>query len=176
MAASEHILLESDERNVPALETARRIHARVVLQGGLRRRPMELVLIDYFFLSVRIARARSIESRYVLDLRFVDPLPRVARRIAWPWVAAGGALVALAIAGARELAASPAPWWRDEWLAATLALAVLAAGALVAAFHLTTETLTLVSAHGRAKLLTHVGSLGTFRALRGFLPRLDAHL
>jgi hypothetical protein len=165
MANAEHILLESDERPVPTRETARRVHARVVLRGGFRRRSLELALIDYFYLSVRTARAQSIESRYVLDLRFVDPAPRLARRFAWPWIAAGIAFLALAIAfaGARNFAASAS-------------LFVLAACALVAAFHLTTETLSLVSAHGRATLLAHVGGLGTFRALRGFLPRLDAHL
>jgi hypothetical protein len=176
MVGAEHILLESDERTVPTRETARRVHARVVLHGGFGRRSIELALIDYFYLSVRIARAQSIQSQYVLDLRFVDPEPRLARRFAWPWIAAGMVFLALAIAVLREVSESPAPWWRHEWLPATAALFVLAAGALAAAYRLTTETLALVSAHGRARLLAHVGSLGTFRALRGFLPRLVAHL
>jgi ABC-type multidrug transport system fused ATPase/permease subunit len=176
MACTEHILLESDERAVPTLETARRIHVRLVLHGGLWRRSIEMALIDYFYLSVRTARAQSVESRYVVDLRFVDPLPRLKRRVPWPWIAASVAFLALGILGAWAVAASTAPWWRHDWLAATAVLFGLAASALVAAFHLTTETLTLYSAHGRAKLVAHIGSLGTFRALRGFLPRLDAHL
>ena len=144
----EHILLESDEREVPTLETARRIHARLVLHGGRWRRSMELALIDYFYLSVRTARAQTVDARYVVDLRFVDPAPRLKRRVAWRWIAACGAFLALGIFGARDVADSTAPWWRHEWLPVTAALFGVAACALFAAFHLTTETLTLFSAHG----------------------------
>lgn len=176
MTDAEHILLESDERVVPTLETARRIHARLKLHGSLWRRSIDLALIDGLFLSVRTARANLLTSRYVVDLRFVDPMPRLRRRIAWRTLALGAACLALAILGARSIAASAAPWWRHEWFAATATLFGVAAGALFAAFHLTTETLALISAHGRARLVTHTGGIGTFRAFRKFLPRLDAHL
>lgn len=176
MGGTEHILLESDEREVPALETARRIHARLVLRGGRWRRSTELALFDYYFLSVRSARAQSPVLRYVVDLRFVDPVPRLKRRIAWRWIAAGAAFLALALLGARSIAASAAPWWRHEWLLPTAGLFGIAACALMAAIHLTTETLTLYSAHGRAKLVAHTGRVGTFRAFRRFLPPLEAHL
>ncbi len=176
MASTEHILLESDERELPTLETARRIHARLALHGGLWRRSIELALIDYIYLSVRTARAQSVASRYVVDLRFVDPALQLKRRVAWLWIAASVAFLALGILGARTVAASTAPWWRHEWLAATAALFGLAGCAMFGAISLTTETLTLLSAHGRAKLVAHTGGVGTFRALHGFLPRLDAHL
>jgi hypothetical protein len=175
MDAAEHILLETDERDVPARETARRIHARVMLRDA-RRRSVELALIEYYYLSVRIVRAQSVVARYVLDLRFVDPVPRRKRQVAWRWLAAGSAFLALAVAGARAVSASPAPWWRHEWLPATAVLFGLALCAMFAAFHLSRETLMLISAHGRAPLLAHAGGLGTFRALHQFLPRLVAHL
>jgi hypothetical protein len=176
MADAEHIFLESDESVVPTLETARRIHARLVLHGSLWRRSIELALIDHIYLSVRTARAKSVDARYVVDLRFVDPAPRLKRRLAWSLIAASVAFFALGIFGARSVAASTVPWWRHEWLAATAVLFSLAGGALFAAIRLTTETLTLVSAHGRAKLVAHTGGLGTFRTLHQFLPRLQAHL
>ena len=177
MAGVEHILLESDERVVPTLETARRIHARLVLQGDPWRRSLELALIDYFYLSVRTARAQSVDSRYVVDLRFVDAVPRLERRVAWRWIAIGATCLALGIFGARDIAAgSMAPLWRHEWLPVTAALFGVAACALFAAFHLTTETLTLFSAHGQATLVAHTGRVGTFRAFHRFLPRLQAHL
>lgn len=163
MADTEHILLESDERVVPTLETARRIHARLRLHGGLWRRSTELALIDGVFLAVRTTRANVLSSRYVVDLRFVDPVPRLQRRIAWPTIATAAACLALGIFAARGLAA-------------TVVLLGLAAGALFAGFHLTTESLTLFSAHGRTSLVTHTGRIGTLRAFRKFLPRLDAHL
>lgn len=175
MDAIEHILLETDERDVPTRETARRIHARVILRDA-RRRSVELALIEYYYLSVRIVRAQSVVARYVLDLRFIDPVPRRQRQVAWRWLAAGAALLALAMAGTRAVSSSPAPWWRHEWLPATIVLFGLALCAMFAAFHLSRETLTLISAHGRARLLAHAGHLGTFRALHAFLPRLVAHL
>ena len=174
MAGDEHILLESDERDVPTLETSRRIHARVVLPGDRWRPALELTVIDYFFLSVRTARAR--DARYVLDLRYVDPSVRLARQVPWSWIAVGAAFLLLAILGARGIAASTAPWWRHEWLSATVAFFVIAFAALYAALHTTAETVTLFSAHGRAKLLRHAGGPGTLRAFRAFLPRLEAHL
>ena len=176
MDRPEHILLESAERELPTLETARRIHARVVLHGGFRRRSMELALIDYFYLSVRTARAESVESRYVVDLRFVDPELRLERRVAWRWIAASAAFLAIAILGARDVATAAGPWWRHEWLLPTAMLCGLAACALLAAMHLSTETLALLSAHGRTRLVAHVGSVGMLRAMRAFRPRLEAHL
>ena len=174
MAGDEHILLQSDERYVPTLETARMIHARIVLAGDRWRPALELTLIDYFFLSVRTARARS--AGYVVDLRHVDPSIRLARRIPWSWIAVGAAFLLLATLGVRDIAASTAPWWRHDWLYATVAFFAVAGAALYAAVHGTAETLTLFSAHGRAKLLCHAGGPGTLRAFRTFLPRLEAHL
>lgn len=176
MADNEHILLESDERVVPTLETARRIHARLKLRGGPWRRSTELALIDGCFLAVRVTRKNLLSSRYVVDLRFADPVPRLRRRIAWRTIASAVACLGLGIFGVRVIAASTDGWWDHEWLPATAALFAIAAGALLAAFHLTTESLTLFSAHGRASLVAHTGRIGTFRAFRKFLPRLDAHL
>ena len=176
MADAEHILLESDERVVPTLATARRIHARLELRGGPWRRTTHLALIDGLYLAVRTVRAKSVTARYVVDLRFADPAPRLQRRIAWRSIAVGAACLALGIFGARDIAAATVPWWRHEWFPATAALFGIAACALFAAFHLTTETLELFSAHGQARLVTHTGRVGTFRAFRKFLPRLEAHL
>ena len=174
MAGVEHILLESDERNVPTLETARRVHARIALPGDRWRPALELALIDYFYLSVRTARERG--ARYVVDLRHVDARVRLARQIPWGWIAGGAALLLLAVPGVRGIAESTAPWWKHERLPATAALFAVAASAIYAAVRGTAETLTLFSAHGRAKLLSHAGGHGTFRTFRTFLPRLEAHL
>jgi hypothetical protein len=174
MNGDEHILLESDERDVPTLDTARRIHARIVLPGDRWRPALELAVIDYFFLSVRIARARR--ARFVVDLRHVDASVRLARQIPWTWIAVSGAFLLLAILGLRGIVTSTAPWWRHEWLSATVAFFAVAAAAMYAAVHRTAETLTLFSAHGRAKLLFHAGGPGTLRAFRMFMPRLEAHL
>lgn len=175
MKATEHILLESDEREVPALALARMMHARLAMNGGLWRRSIELILIDYFYLSVRTIRSQSVTS-FVLDLRFVDPAPRFSRQVAWRWMAASVVLLAAGIAVAIEIGKSVLPWWRNEWLPIEAALLGSAVCALFAAIYFTTETLTLFSAHGRAKLVEHTGGVGTILAFRRFRPKLDAHL
>jgi hypothetical protein len=176
MSGVEHILLESDERDVPTLETARRVHARIALPAGRWKPALELALIDYYYLSVRTARSRDAGHCYVLDLRFVDPAARLGRRVPWPWIGVGAVFLSAAYLGAREIAASSVPWWRHEWLPATSVFLAAAAAALCVAAHRVAETLTLFSAHGRAKLMCHAGGLGTLRAFRRFLPRLEAHL
>ena len=103
MSATEHILLESDDREVPDPRAARRVHARIGLKSRLRRRAMQLEIIDYYYLSVRSWRARTPLAAYVLDLRFVYATPRLSRHIAWRWMAAALVLMALAAA----IAASP---------------------------------------------------------------------
>src|SRR5688500_20362173 len=104
MAGVEHILLESDERDVPTLETARKVHARITFPGGRWRPALELALIDYFYLSVRTARVREAGLRYVVDLRFVDPASRLGRRIPWAWSGLGGVLLSAPFVRALELA------------------------------------------------------------------------
>jgi hypothetical protein len=174
MAGDEHILLESDERDVPTLESARRIHARIVLPGDRWRPALELTLIDYFFLSVRTARARK--ARYVVDLRHADPAVRLARQVPRSWIAVAAAFLLLAVLGVRGIAESSTPWWQHELLSATVAFFAVAAAAVYAAVHRIAETVTLSSTYGRAKLLSHAGGPGTLRAFRMFLPRLEAHL
>ena len=169
MDGDEHILLESDERDVPTLETSRRIHARIVLPGDRWRPALELTLIDYFFLSVRTARARS--ARYVVDLRIVDPSVRLAREIPWGWIAVGAVFLLLAILGVRGIAASTAPWWRHEWLSATVAFFAVAAAAMYAAVHRTAE-----AARRLADIVVDVERLALVCGIAGTVPRRSGDL
>jgi len=84
MSATEHILLESDVREVPHIRAARKVHARVRLKSRLRRRVMQLEIIDYYFLAVRSWHSGILLAEYVVDLRFVEAAPRISRRfIVW---------------------------------------------------------------------------------------------
>ena len=67
-------------------------------------------------------------------------------------------------------------WWRQEWLPVSLTLAAAWAGATFVCVYRTTETLSLVSTCGAARLLEFTGGPGTFRALRPFAARLTAHI
>ena len=174
MQATEHIVLESDERRVPALRTARKVHSRLRVQSSVRRRASELALIDYCYLSVRTWRSRSPDAQYVLDLRFVDPALRLSRHVAWRFLAASAVLAVLAVALAWRISASSTPW-RHEWLLPLGGLFGLAVCAALVGLYRTTKTLVLFSVSGRARLLELTGGVGSFRAMHRFSRTLAAH-
>jgi len=175
VAATEHIVLESDAREVPSPRAARRVHAHLEIRSRLRRRVLQLRLIDYYFLAVR-SRARSTELEYVLDLRFVSGLPQLSRHIAWRWIAASLVLSALALATAAWIGYSATPWWTHPALGPCAALVGASALTTLIAAYRTTGTMRLLSTHGEARLLEFTGGLGTLRAIRRFMPKLAAHL
>jgi hypothetical protein len=176
MLTTEHILLESDLREVPDLQNAREVHAATTFRSRLRRRVVQLEIIDYYYLSVR-SRSRAGGLDYVLDLRFAHSPPQLSRRIAWRWVGLSVLLIA-ALATAITARTSPAstPWWQHHWLAVCAALLWGWLLATLAAAYRTTETLRLLSTFGAARLLELTGGVGTFRTLRHFAAKLAAHL
>jgi hypothetical protein len=173
MAASEHILLESDERRIPHPLSSRKRHARIELQSRLRRRALQLELIDYYYLVVRSYRSRSIAAEYVLDLRFVDSTPVLSRHFASRWLLAALALSALAGAMAFRIGGSAAP---TGWLAACGIVSGMAVVAAVVCLYRSTETIAMYSIHGRARLLEFTSGLGANRAFKPFTSKLAAHI
>jgi len=174
---AEHIVLESDVREVPDLRAVRRVHADLEVRSRLRRRVLQLRVIDYYYLAVR-SRSRSGELEYVLDLRCVAGLPQLSRHVAWRWITAALALLALTIGMSASIIGSSAaaPWWTHGTLGACSAVAGLWVLATLIAAYRTTETVRLLSAHGQARLLEFTGGLGTARAIRRLMPKLAAHL
>jgi len=175
MQTTEHILLESDFREVPGLQDARTVHARIEFRSRLRRRVLRLEIFDYYYLAVR-SRSRSILLEYVLDLRFVDE-PRRFRHIAWRWITFSLLLITLASALASRIYSSATPWWQHDWLVpiCITVIVVWPFATLLSAYR-TTETVILFSTHGAARLLECAGGLGTFRVLRQFMAKLAAHI
>jgi hypothetical protein len=175
MRQTEHILLESDDRAIPGRHSARRTHAHLRFYSTLRRCTVELDIIDYYYLSVRIGRGRAPLVEYVLDLRFAAPSVLRYRHLPWKWMTAALAFGALSAAGLWWSSVSE-PGWRRELLAVVAALVVPTAGATLVSAYRMTETLCLLSVHGRANLLKLTGGLGTFRSVRAFTRRLEAHI
>jgi hypothetical protein len=173
MHAAEHILLESDLREVPDLRAARKVHARVAVRSRLRRRFVQLEIIDYYYLAVR-SRSGSTRLEYVLDLRFVA-LPRVSRHISWRWIAASFLLTSLACAIVRLGPPAPTWWQRHSLSFCAAAIGAWAVVALVAVYR-TTETVRLFSTGGAAEVLEYTGELGTLRGLRRFMTKVAAHV
>jgi len=173
MPITEHILLESDFRNVPDVRAARKVHARVAFRSRLRSRSVQLEIIDYYYLSVR-SHSRSSKLEYVLDLRFVDT-PRVSRHISWRWITASLLLTSVAYAMVQLGRVTP-PWWHRHWVAV---YAVVIGGwsvATLVALYRTTETVRLFSTDGAARLVECTGGLGTLRRMRRFMAKVAAHV
>jgi len=174
MTTTEHVLLESDFRQVPDFQDARTVHARIEFHSRLRRRVLQLEIIDYYYLSVR-SHSRSVRLEYVLDLRFVDA-PRWLRHISWRWIALSLVLIVLASGIASRIDPSATPWWQHGWLRAGVIAVVAWAFATLVGVYRTTETVGLFSTHGAARFLECTGGLGTFHDFRGFMAKLAAHI
>jgi len=176
MPESEHILMESEERVIPHRSAARKVHARLRFRSRLRRREFLLEVIDYYFLAVRISRARSPAAEYVLDLRFADPELYRSRHVAWRWIGVTLTLATLfGIVVWLELRSS-AHWWQPERLAIHAAVLALLLGAALVSLYRTTESWALRSIHGQAPLLECTGGIGTLRSIRPFAAKLAAHV
>jgi hypothetical protein len=173
--AAEHIVLESDERDVPERRAARKVHAQLRFQSRLRRRGVELEILDYYYLSVRTWRAGKPEFEYMLDLRFMDPALQQSRQVAWRWMAATLAFAGVAAASAWQFGFPTAQWWQSAAFPTCAALVGLAVCTGTVSVYRSIETWTLHSIHGRARLLACAGGLGTLRSARPFLRKLVAH-
>lgn len=173
MAASEHILLESDERKVPHPRCSRKVHARIELRSRLRRRSLQLELIDYYYLIVRSYRSSTVAAEYTLDLRFADTTLASSKHFASRWFLAALALLVLTGAIAFRLSESAAS---NAWLVACGVVAALAIGATVVFLYRTTETVAMYSVHGRARLFEFTSGFGAQKGFRVFTTKLAAHI
>jgi hypothetical protein len=173
LAEAEHILLESDFREVPDPHAARKVHARIAFRSRLRWRSLQLEIFDYYYLSVR-SQSRSSRLDYVLDLRFIG-VPQVSRHVSWRWITASLLLLSLAY-GILQFGHSSPPWWQRDWLAGCAALAGAWAVTTLVAIYRTTETVRLLSTGCDASLLEFTGGIGTLRDVRDFMAKVAAHV
>jgi hypothetical protein len=109
----------------------------------------------------------------VLDLRFADSSLASSRHFASRWLLAALALVALAGVIAFRIGTSAAP---AGWLAACGIVSVAAVAAVVVCIYRTTETISMYSAHVRARLFEFTSGLGAKRAFEPFANKLAVHV
>ena len=176
MHAAEHIVLESDVREIPHFRSQRRVHATLQCRSRLQRRRLNLSIIDYYYLGVCLVQSAAAPQEYVLDLRFVDPSFAMTRRVPWRCIWAALALAAAAAVSTMWFAAVTAAPQRH--LAALICAGLVAAAVLawVAVAARLVETLSLHSLHGRAAVLEYRGGAGTLRRARPFMRKLAAHV
>jgi hypothetical protein len=70
---------------------------------------------------------------------------------------------------------SATPWWQDDWLPVCVTVMVAWPFATLGVYR-TTETVSLFSTHGAARLQECTGGLGTFHVFRPFMAKLAAHI
>src|SRR5258708_32237344 len=158
MLATEHIVLEAETREVPQLQSRRRVHASVRCRSRLRRRSLDLSIIDYHYLGIRVGQSGAAAREYVLDLRFVDPSFALTRHIPWRWIWTALALTAATGAAAMWYTAETAS--RPRILAAEVS-ATLLAGATIAYLAVAARLLAAVAAyslHRRVPPLRYPGA------------------
>jgi hypothetical protein len=109
------------------------------------------------------------DAPFLLDLRFVDPVPKIERVIAMRWLTAAfgcGAMAVLAAFLLRFDAFHTAALW---------ALGVAALGTVVALYvgvYSSHEKIEFCTLHGRAAVLQLVANLGSIKKFHSFVPML----
>jgi len=172
MAQTEHIHLESDSREIPNARAPKSVQARAQFRSRLRRRVLQLDLIEFYYLSVR---SSTFPFEYVIDLRHIDGVRR-SRHIAWRWLGGSLALGALLFLLATKVNLSGFAWWQQNRLWVWASLVTVWAVVTFVGIYRTTETWNLFSIIGRVGFLEFTTGLGSFHSHRAFLAKLAAHI
>jgi hypothetical protein len=167
---SEHIYMGGDELSTEPAVAARTVRGTRKLENAVRRRGLEITLFEEGFIKVTELNGKETGDRFLLDLRFVDPVPHIERVFA-----ARSFLVAL---GCGATAALAAFLLRFDGLYAialpALSAAVLAmAVALYFGVYRTYETTEFRTLHGRVVVLRLLANFGSIKRFRAFVPLLS---
>jgi hypothetical protein len=166
---SEHIYIESEDSTNPAA-AARTLREIVVLRNPLRQAGAELALFEEGFLKVTLTRRGNADEPFFLDLRFVDPVPKLERVVAVRWLlAALGCGTAAGLAGFLMR-------FDALHLFAAFALGVAALGTAVALYvglYLSHQRTVFCTLHGRVAVLELIANFGAVKKYRAIVPLLS---
>jgi hypothetical protein len=166
---SEHIYIGSDDFSADPATVARTAREEIVLRNAIRRTGAELTLYDEGYLKVKQLARGDAEAPFFLDLRFIDPVPKIERVIAVRWLtAAFGCAAVAALAGFLtrfDALHAAAAWALGASLLAT-------AGALYVGLYSTHEKIEFHTLHGRAAALRLVANFGSIRKFHALVPKL----
>ncbi len=85
---AEHIYIGSEDLSADPAIAARTLRETVVLRNPIRHTGAELTLYDEGYLKVTEVAKGTADAPFFLDLRFVDPVPKIERVIAVRWLTA----------------------------------------------------------------------------------------
>jgi len=165
----EHIFIGSDDLNADPATTARTARDAVVLRNPIRGTGAELTLYDEGYLKVTALKKGNADAPFFLDLRFVDPVPKIERVLAMRWLTAAfgsGAFMALAAFLMRFDAFHTVAIWGLG------AAAIATIGTLYVGVYLSHERIEFCTLHGRADVLRLVANVGSIKKFHAFVPML----
>jgi hypothetical protein len=165
----EHIYIGSEDLSADPQAAARTPRETTLLRNPIRRSGAELTLFDEGYLKATLLAKGNADAPFFLDLRFVDPVPKIERVIATRWLTAAlgcGALTALAAFLLRFDALYTIAGWALG--AAALATAIT----LYVGIYLSHERVEFCTLHGRAAVLRLVANVGSIKKFRAFVPQL----
>lgn len=168
-APGEHILIGSDDFAADPATVARTPGDSVVLRNPIRRTGAEITFYEEGYLKVAVLEKGNAEAPFLLDLRFIDPVPKIERVIAMRWLTAAFGCAAMAVLAAFLLrfdAFHTAALW-------ALGVATLGTvGALYVGVYSSHEKIEFCTLHGRAAVLRLVANLGSIKRFHSFVPML----
>jgi hypothetical protein len=163
---AEHISLQSETVEVSARPISRKALVKYQLRSRARGSTTRVTILDGHHVNVNVKRARAQEQEHTVDLRFVDPRPIGIRKVGWPWMWVAIGLTLLAAAASTFAVAFASPEARVWSVPAAIVLGTFTVSSYLLCLYFTTESLLFVSVHGRARVITITGGLGTTRAAR----------
>jgi hypothetical protein len=163
---SEHISLQSETVETRAKPMTRKTLIKYQLRSRARGTKTRVSILDGHFVSVNVKRPRTAEQEHNVDLRFVDPRPIGIRKVGWPWMYVAIGLTVLAVAASVFAVVFASPIARVWAVPTAIVLGTFTISSYLMCLYSTTESLLFVSVHGRARVITITGGLGTTRAAR----------
>lgn len=167
---SEHIYIGGDDFSADPATIARTVRNKLTLKNPVRRACAQMTFFEEGVLKITTLRNGRWSEPLYIDLRFLDPVPKIERMVATRWLYGAfgcGAAAALAAFLLRFDALYVAA-------ASALGLAVLGgAAALYVAIYASYERIEFFTMHGRATVLALIANWGSLRRFRAFLPVLS---
>jgi hypothetical protein len=168
-APGEHILIASDDFAADPATVARTPSDTVVLRNPIRRSGAEITFYEEGYLKVTELERGNSEAPFLLDLRFVDPVPKIERVIAMRWLTAAFGCGAMAVLAAFLLRFDA--FHTVAQVALGLA-AIATISALYVGVYSSHEKIEFCTLHGRAAVLKLVANLGSIKKFHSFVPML----
>jgi hypothetical protein len=169
--AAEHVVLTSFGDDHVEAERSTALRQRIELRNPIRRVRIELRIFKDGFMTVAEHRGKRRLPEREIDLKFLDPCPRLSRYIAKK--TARLALICTALASLWTGLALIGLW---PAITGSLALVSFAAACAAAVRYLTRtrDTIELLTSHGRATVVTLIASPGCQQAYRAAVPAIVA--